>query len=302
MDKLKQILPPYVKNALERLSDSQLSQLTEIRLRIGKPVYLYIAGSEYAVSDFGIGKNDGIVFSKTDAAVMWRRLCEGAPYSCTEKQRQGYITVEGNRGGFCGEFAFVEGEIKHIDAVSSFCVRISHQIKGCGNKVYKYLFENNRPVNTLIISPPGCGKTTLLRDIARLLSGDGFNVAIADEREEIAAVIDGVPTLDVGKRTDVFSGCPKAAAIQNMVRSIRPDVIIADELGTAGDAQAIKKAMTEGVAVISTAHGNAPERTVRRLGVSFERYILLDNSFGIGTVSGVYEENMKRTGSFPLCC
>lgn len=302
MDKLMQILPPYVKNAVERLSSSQAAQLTEIRLRIGKPVYLYIAGSEYAVSDCGIGKNDGILFSKTDAAAMWRRLCEGSPYSCTERQRQGYITVEGNRVGFCGEFAFVEGQIKHMEQVSSFCVRISHQVKGCGNKIYKYLFKDNRPVDTLIVSPPGCGKTTMLRDIARLLSGDGLNVAIADEREEIAAMTDGVPLLEVGKRTDVFSGCAKAAAIQNMVRSLRPDVIIADELGTVADAEAVKKAMTEGVTVISTAHGNSPEDAFSRLGISFERYILLDNSFGVGTVSGVYEKDRRRMGSFSLCC
>ena len=302
MDKLKQILPPYVKNAVERLNSNQLAQLTEIRLRIGKPVYFYINGIEYAVNEYGISKYDGILFSKTDAAEMWRRLCEGAPYSCTERQRQGYITVEGNRIGFCGEFAFVEGTIKHIDVISSFCVRIAHQIKGCGNKVYKYLFENNRPIDTLIVSPPGCGKTTLLRDIARLLSADGFNVAIADERDEIAAMTGGISLLDVGKRTDIFSGCSKATAIQNMVRAIRPDIIIADELGTAEDAAAVQKAMTEGVTVISTAHGNCPERVARRLSLAFERYIVLDKSFGVGTVSGVYGRDMKRTESFSLCC
>ena len=298
--KIKDILPEYVFLSLDKLDKPKKDQLNEIRLRIGRPVYVYISGEEYALSESGITKNDGIIFSQSDAARMWQKLCCGAPYSCTQQQRNGYMTVEGNRIGFCGEFAFKEDEIKHIQNIYSFCVRIMHQVKGCGNKVYKYLFENNVPLNTLIVSPPGCGKTTLLRDIIRLYANDGFNVSVVDVRDEICACVNGVPTLDVGKRTDVFCGCSKQTGISNMVRSLKPDIIGVDEIASE-DIGAIKDATTQGISVIATAHGRSVNDAVTRLGMQFDRYIVLSSDFGIGTVKGVYDQD-EEIGSFKLCC
>ena len=196
MDNLENILPKEISRAYNHINDK--SKLTEIRLRVGKPAYFIMGGMEYSVNNEKLTSHDGYVFSQSDANEMWKKLCDGAPYSLTKCQRAGFITKGGNRIGFSGEYATVEDEIKHIKNVNSFCVRIAHQIKGCGSKIYKKLFENGMMMNTLIISPPGCGKTTLLRDIIRLASNDGYNVSVVDERGELSGY--GENMLDLGKR------------------------------------------------------------------------------------------------------
>lgn len=296
MEKLKHILPAEVSRVFNKLTDKEFSDLTEIRLRVSFPVYFYIGNEEYAVNDGILKKRDGYVFTREDAENMWRKLCDGSPYSTVKRQKEGYITVDGNRVGFTGKFASVDGEIKHIENISSFCVRIMHEKKGCANKVYKYLYENNQLLNTLIVSPPGCGKTTLLRDVTRLLSFDGNNVSLVDERDEIAAVVNGMPTLDVGKRTDVFLGINKKTAIENMIRSMKPDVVILDELGTEEDILAIKKAKSKGICLIATVHGKDFDDVYEFNGV-FDRYIFLSNRFGVGTIEKVLDKKEKK-----LCC
>lgn len=273
MDRIKELLPEKIKKAYEQ---ADRSNLTEIRLRTGSPVYFYVNGIEYGADERGISKCDGYVFTKKDAEVFWQKLCGGAPYSVTENQRAGYITLDGNRVGFAGEYACADGEVKHLLSINSFCIRIMHQVKGCGRQIYKSLFEDNYPCDTLIVSPPGCGKTTLLRDLARLFSSDGYSVCIADERGEIAG-----GNADVGKRTDVFSGADKARMINNMVRSLAPQIIIADELGSEDDIKAVNTARTQGVTVIASAHGRSAADAEKRVG-KFKRYVLLDKSFVSG--------------------
>lgn len=270
MDRIKELLPDAVKQGYER---ADKRNLTEIRLRTDKPVYFYIKGIEYGVSEYGLSKHDGYIFTKKDAENFWQKLCGGAPYSVTEKQRAGYITVDGNRVGFAGEYASADGEAKHLLSINSFCIRLMHQVNGCGKDVYRNLFEDNLPCDTLVVSPPGCGKTTLLRDLARLFSADGYTVCIADERCEIAG-----GNSDVGKRTDVFSGANKAMMINNMIRSLAPEIIIADELGSAEDINAVNSARLQGVTVIASAHGKSVCDVKKRIG-NFSRYVLLDKSF-----------------------
>ena len=294
MEKLLDIFPEKIKDFIENIPSEDLKRLTEIRLRVSFPVYFYMGKEEYSINEKGLSKRDGYIFSEQDAMFMWKKLCNGSPYSTIKKQKKGYITVEGNRIGFVGEYNSVDGEIKHIEKISSFCVRIMHEKKGCANKIYKYLYQNGVLLNTLIVSPPGCGKTTLLRDITRLISFDGNNVALVDERDEIAAINDGVPRLDIGKRCDIYSGVNKEFAIENAVRSMKPDVIILDEIGN-DEEEIIKKAMTKGVKIIATLHGKN-FYDVAEYKKLFDKYIFLSDMYGVGTVEGVYDSTEKK------CC
>ena len=221
-------------------------QLREIRLRTGAPVQLIGERGEW------------LSRTVTDAAWIGRAadaLAAHSLYARDEELRQGYLPLaDGSRAGVCGRFTAEDGQAARMTAIRSVCVRVAHARPGCADGCMPFLYGAGRPLSVLILSAPGMGKTTLLRDVARQLSLRGRNVCIADERRELAACFRGVPTLDVGPGTDVMDGCPRGEAISRMLRSMAPEVVVADEIGGAGDALALAEASRCGVAVVASAH------------------------------------------------
>ena len=197
-----------------------------------------------------------------------RKISAKSLYAFEDTLAEGYITLPGGaRVGMGGGFVRTGSGFRILEP-TSFCFRIPREVVGCGERVLQRLWQGKQFANTLVISPPGMGKTTLIRDLARLLS-EGvpghrpLSVAVVDTRMEIAAARSGVPQLSVGCRTDVLSGCPKDTGMRIAVRTLAPDVIVCDEIGTEADAMALRLAAVSGVSVLASAHGrddSDPER------------------------------------------
>lgn len=283
MKEIISILPDRISCMLSAVSPSKTAGIREIRLRLGKPILIKTSDGEYGLNSGGLTRYDGEIFAKDDCERFWRRLTAHSPYALAVCGRQGYITIPGgHRIGLCGEAVIKENDIHLFKNVSSFCIRVAHQIRGCAMPLIESITHNSRPLSSLIISPPGCGKTTMLRDLARIFSEMGFNVCIADERGEIAAGRDGVACLDVGPRTDFICGADKADGMNILLRSMSPDLMITDELGSLDECQAVLDAAAAGVSVMASAHGDSIKTALTRPCLSglfeagvFMRYILL---------------------------
>ncbi len=277
MTRLAALLPRELLPETGALPDD----LTELRIRPGRPVQAVSLSGE---TFWGAAATDALV---REAA---RSLAGHSLYAREDELREGYFTMEGGcRVGVCGRMT--QAGMTHIGSV---CVRVAREIPGAADAVMSSLYEDGRPVSALVISPPGLGKTTLLRDIARQLSDGacgqaGVSVAIADERGELAGCLMGVPTMNIGLRTDVMDGCSKRQAMRLLLRAMSPKVIVTDEMGHAADAEAALAAMRSGVRVIASVHARdeaeAAERLGRALSGRFDRQILLGD--GIGQVKRI---------------
>lgn len=230
---------------------SEDKPITEIRLRANRPVQLvYFASKDRILGDsIDAGELRQIALS----------MMEHSYYACEEELNRGYFTMEnGCRVGVGGSFSTVNGDKYHLRTISSLCIRIARAAIGCAEGFVEKILEN-RPASALVLSTPGMGKTTLLRDAARILSEKGYRIGIADERHEIAACINASPSFDLGIRSDVIDGCPKAMAIEMLIRSLAPQIIVTDEIGNSEDFKAIREAARMGVSMIASAHASSLE-------------------------------------------
>lgn len=287
LDKILARLPDYIRGPLMTLPDDVRNRLEEIRIKINQPFLIIAGGSEITVKPL----------KQITAEVLdniLNNLMNYSIYAYEKELAKGYITIEGgHRVGICGRVVKSENNITLIKDISSLNIRRSREIKGIAETLKNNIISSFGLQNTVIVSPPKCGKTTLLRDIVRMLSNEGYRVGVIDERSEIAGMYRGQPAYDIGPRTDVLDGCPKAEGMLMMIRSMAPDVIVTDEIGKSEDISAIESALCSGVKVITTIHGNTYEDLIRsRLGplverCIFTRIIFLTNTPTTGTISEV---------------
>ncbi|NLC14941.1 MAG: stage III sporulation protein AA [Firmicutes bacterium] len=256
------IMPLYssrIRNALAQwisLHPRRAETIREVRLRAGLPLCIGFSDGDELMDD--------LIVSQADIEKTLSLITDCSYYALEDEFKGGYITVPGgHRVGLSGQvIASSDGEHK-LRHVSALCFRIAREVKGVAEPIAPQLMLPDTGIaSTLVISPPGCGKTTFLRDLCRLL-GNGMaawnlppaQVAIVDERSEIAACYGGAPQLDVGPRADVLDRCPKAKGINMLLRSMNPDFIVTDELGGEEDARSVALALSGGVKVIASCHG-----------------------------------------------
>lgn len=272
-------------------------ELEEIRLRLGLPVMLQYRDAVFCLNDKGkaviLGENL-ICPSKQDMTEALELISRSSFYAHEDDIKNGYITIDGgNRVGITGSGVLNGGEIIGMKDISGLNYRIAREVSGCADRLMDIITEGHRVKSTLIISPPGCGKTTLLRDIIRNISAINQKVSVADERGEITASCGGVRGFDLGNCCDILTGVPKEQAMILMLRSMSPNVIATDELGSDVDIEAVEKIINSGVSVIATIHGSNAEglknrEKIKRLMSFFECFIVLSRRFGVGTIEEAY--------------
>jgi stage III sporulation protein AA len=283
----------------------EFGRLQEIRLRVKEPLIIIYDNREYFVNSSGglmPGLTQAYVVTAEDIRDTLDFISQYSLYAYEDEIRQGYITIQGgHRVGIAGKVVMDTREIKTIRHISFLNVRLAHQIKDCGIALLPKLRDAMGIRHTLIISPPRCGKTTLLRDLVRLLSDgcDGYpgvTVGVVDERSELGACYQGIPQNDLGKRTDILDGCPKAYGMLMLIRSMSPVVVAVDEIGSREDIEAIEYVINAGCSILATVHGNSIDDirnkpVLRRLVEEriFERYVVLNNRGGIGTIERIFD-------------
>lgn len=257
MKDILRYFPGKIQNILNEEIGEKYNILEEIRIRLQKPIILKFNNNEKIVR---------YLCNTEEILNILQAICENSIYTYQKQIAEGFVTIQGgHRVGISGSCVIENGKVININYVNSLNFRISRQVIGVGKKVLKHILdlEEKNLYNTLIISPPGAGKTTLVRDIVRQVSSGikdykfkGVNVGLVDERGEIAALYKGVPQNDVGVKTDVIENVSKAIGMKMLIRSMAPQVIVADEIGNYEDVEAINYAICSGCKGIFTAHGS----------------------------------------------
>lgn len=294
------VLSESVQKIIEQ-ERMDFSELQEIRLRIGQPVTVLYQNEELILPTMYSEKKR---LGKQEMKETIEHISNYSLYAYEHELKQGFITIEGgHRVGMAGQVIMEGGKIKNMKYISSINIRVSHEVLDCANKIFPYITYNKQMYHTLIISPPRCGKTTLLRDVIRQISDGnrwikGCTVGVVDERSELGGCYLGVIQNNLGMRTDILDRCPKADGMIMLIRSMAPQVVAVDEIGAKEDVHAIEYAMHCGCKMLATAHGDSMEEICKKpifekliREKRFERYVVLSNRYRLGGIEAVYDEN-----------
>lgn len=296
-EEILKVLPLRIIQELKKIVSKE--KIQEIRIKVNKPIIINLNDKEVIL------KYETTI---NDIKEILVKISNYSLYAYEEELKQGYITIKGgHRIGIAGECVIVDGKVRTIRNISSLNIRICREVIGCSNELIKFIINKDRVYNTLIVSPPKCGKTTILRDISRNISNGiplesfkGKKVSIIDERSEIASSFNGIPQLDVGIRTDILDNCLKKDGMLMAIRSLSPEIIICDEIGTVGEVEALNMAFNSGVNIIVTIHGYSIEDIYDRdvfkpliENCILERIVILSNKKGPGTIENIYSINNK---------
>lgn len=291
---LRNILPSQINECFKNVD---FNYVNEIRMRVGSPITI-VGNKKYYLSENGLTIDDGQaikVYSKLIDDIL-QMVSHNSLYAINDQIVQGFVTADGIRIGVAGELVVVNNAIKTMKNITSLNIRIPHFIKNCSLPILNLLLDL-KPHNTLIISPPGAGKTTFVRDLIYQINNKNpsINILVVDERSEITTMVESVL-----KGIDVYKNCSKAYAFDNGIRSMKPDVIITDEINIYNDINTIENAMTSGVKVVATIHAGSMIDLRNKKAFQnimdkklFDRYVVLGFSNGVGTIEGVYNESFR---------
>ncbi|UOF90121.1 stage III sporulation protein AA [Fodinisporobacter ferrooxydans] len=317
------VLPQSFRERFRQLFPNISQELQEIRLRLGRPLQFHIAGNDYFVTAKGRlteQQQEALLVQAEDVEACLQLITKSSFYALEEELRKGFITIEGgHRVGIAGRVVLdASGSIQTMRDITHINIRIAKAIHEASRGLENLLSDTVAKTiwNTLIIAPPQCGKTTILRDLCRRISNGtfhrlipGLKVGLVDERSELAAAVRGIPQHDVGVRTDILDACPKAQGMQMLIRSMSPDVIMTDELGRDEDAYAVMEALYAGVKVVSTIHGIGIEDAKKRHSLerlfrdkAFQRFVVLSRRKGVCTIESVLNEEGRILSEWRRDC
>ncbi len=302
MENLLRLLPPELKSLICRLPLEVQKELTEIRLRVERPIIVRRGGENLCLGEAGeiaACLTNPQIWSREAMNRTLQLISKSSLYALEEELKNGYITVPGgHRIGLCGRVVLEKGQIKGLKYISGLNLRLARQIRGAAGSLPE-LWQGRHCPNVLLFSPPGCGKTTVLRDLIRSLSERGYTLGVVDERSEIAACYQGVPAMEMGMNTDVLDACPKALGMLLLLRSLSPRIIATDEVGRPEDVAALTEAVNAGVGIIFTVHAASREDLYRRPVLAellkmkvIDYSVRLDQKPQVGTIAEIWPEKL----------